>query len=95
VRGRQRRVPAQDHFLHRREPAQVPVRIRPFRRPRERGLRVLQLGRDRLHPGLVRPGAGREETHSGRVPGERTISERVDNPDSHTLDARAAYSRFP
>jgi hypothetical protein len=79
VGGRQRRVPTEIHLDGGRELPQVPVAVRAW--TRERRLGEVQLCRDALHPGCVRPPL--DDADAGRVSGERPIGEGVHDPDSH------------
>jgi len=88
----QRGVAAQVHLDLRCEPSQV---VHARAAGEEGGLREVELGSHRLHPTLVAEaitGGCRAQTNGGRVPGERTICERVDNEGLHAAQSAAADS---
>lgn len=87
VRRGQGGVAAQFGLDARGEPADGPVGLGlNGQREGESGLRVVHLGRDLPHPGILRPLPGGQQAHTCRIPGKRTIGEGVDDVHAHVAN---------
>ncbi len=85
--GGERGVPAEVDLGGGREPAQCPVGLTALREPvGEGGLRQVDLRGDALEAVGGGEVVGVEEQHSGGVPGEGPVGERVDDADLHGPD---------